>query len=166
MADDSEDLLWGLILIFLVVTVSVGIKGTNWIPFTSQVTVYRAVCSEKVTNGSCKGDKLPLDRIMFNVSEDKQSVVMSFEYRTQFIVFTKQKLIFPTVQESDPAFERMNGCIVVDRNNSTCTTEGVPEHSMIRGEYKRYPPREYHYYVPKWEWWRLELLRRYDEWLM
>jgi len=140
----ANDLAWAIIALGLVVGVAVGILGTNWIPFTSKVTVYRVMCSGEIKNGSCEGKKWPLDRITFEVSEDQQRVIMSFN-------------------KGDPDLLRMDDCVVKDKKNWTCTTGGVLRDSMIQGEYKREPPSLDTYYVPRWKWWILQLSSRLNE---
>ncbi len=144
MANDSDGLAWIIIVFAVCGGVVVGIWGTNWVPFTSEVTVYRVMYSGEIKNGSCEGKKAPLDRITFKASENLQSVV---------ILFAK----------GHPAFGRMDICIVKDNKNWTCKTGPFSHDSMIRGKYKRHPPSLDTYYVPKWKWWSLELLRRLNE---
>ena len=144
MANDSDGLAWIIIVFAVCGGVVVGIWGTNWVPFTSEVTVYRVMCSGEIKNGSCEGKKAPLDRITFKASENQQSVVISFD-------------------EGYPAFGRMDICVVKDKKNWTCKTGPFSQDSMIRGEYQRKPPDLDTYYVPKWKWWSLELPRRLNE---
>jgi len=151
MANKAEDLFWFIIFLAICGGIVVGIWGSNWIPFTSEVTVYRVMCSGEIKNGSCEGKKAPLDRMRFNISDDGQSVIIiSFDEDDRDVL--RGRL--------------MHDCIVKDKTNWTCTTEGVPEDSMIQGEYKREPPSLDSYYVPKWKWWFLELSRRLNEWLL
>ena len=138
------DLFWFIIFLAICGGIVVGIWGTNRVPFTSEVTVYKVMCSGEIKNGTCEGKKAPLDRITFKAFENQQSVVISFD-------------------EGDPAFGRMDICIVKDKKNWTCKTGPFSHDSMIRGEYKRYPPEQYTYYVPKWKWWILQLSRRLNE---
>ncbi|MEE9287582.1 MAG: hypothetical protein V3W33_05865 [Gammaproteobacteria bacterium] len=144
MANKIEDLFWFIIFLAICGGIVVGILGSNWIPFTSEVTVYKVMCSGEIKNGSCEGKKAPLDRITFKASENQQSVVISFD-------------------EGYPAFGRMDICIVKDKKNWTCKTGPFSHDSMIRGEYKREPPSLNTYYVPKWKWWILQLSRRLNK---
>jgi len=144
MANVFEQLFWFIIFLAICGGIVVGLRGANWTPFTSEVTVYRVMCFGEIKNGSCEGKKVPLDRITFKASENLQSVV---------ILFAK----------GHPAFGRMDICIVKDKKNWTCKTGPFSHDSMIRGEYKRKPPDLDTYYVPKWKWWSLELLRRLNE---
>lgn len=139
MANVFEQLLWYIIYLALCVGLVVVIWGTNWIPFTSEVTLYRVVCSGEIKNEPCEEIKLPLDRITitFNVSKDQQRVIVSFD-------------------DGNPELLRLDDCIVKDKNNWMCTKDGVLRGSMIRGQYMPYPPLD-SVYFPKWRWWVLKL---------
>ena len=107
-----NDLAWLMIMIALCGGVAVAIWGSNWIPFTSEVTVYKVVCYEELKNGKCEGNGVSGYRKTFKAIESQQSVVVSYV-------------------GDHPSVYWMDNCVVKDKNNWKCTDGILGPESML-----------------------------------
>lgn len=118
---------------------------SDWVPFRSEVTVYRISCLEERQDGLCPVSSTLSYTLTFRADAAQQSVVYWSDHGSP---------------------SKFHNCAIRDAMNWKCTSkQPLPDidHEMIDGEFSEYnsltreplPGGRRTIKVPKWKWWAL-----------